>query len=89
MKNEESAEIALGRAAVNLTALLDREMDAVFQNLLEELDLASSCERRRAVTANRVVLLCRNLAGEIRRYEHFYRLHRREQVTGEEEEIEF
>ena len=90
MENTESAEVALGRAAVNLIALLDREMDAIFQSLLEGLDVASSCERRRAVAANRVVLLCRNLAEEIRRYEHLYWLHESEQEHGEEEgEIEF
>lgn len=90
MQNNESAEIAIGRATVNITALLDREMDAIFQNLLEGLDVASSCGRRRAVAANRVVLLCRNLAEEIRRYEHLYWLHQRERENGEEEtEIEF
>ncbi len=65
-------------------------MDAIFQNLLEGLNVASACERRRAVAANRVVLLCRNLAEEVRRYEHLYWLHRREQDTGEDEgEMEF
>jgi len=88
MENKESAEVALGRATVNLTALLDREMDAIFQNLLEGLDVASSCERRRAVAANRVVLLCRNLAEELRRYEHLYWLHKREREDGEED-LEF
>jgi len=82
MENKESAEVALGRATVNLTALLDREMDAIFQNLLEGLDVASSCERRRAVAANRVVLLCRNLTEEIRRYEHLYWRHRRQTEAG-------
>jgi hypothetical protein len=89
MENKESAEVALGRATVNLTSLLDREMDAIFQNLLEGLDVASACERRRAVAANRVVLLCRNLAEEVRRYEHLYWRHRREMDAGEEEEFEF
>jgi len=89
MEDKESAEVALGRATVNLTALLDREMDAIFQNLLEGLDVASACERRRAVAANRVVLLCRNLAEEVRRYEHLYWKHRRELDAGKEEEIEF
>jgi hypothetical protein len=88
MQNTEPAEVAIGRAIVNLTALLDREMDAVFQDLLEELAMASPRERRRAVAANRVVLLCRNLAGEIRRYERLYWLHQREWEAGGQE-IEF
>lgn len=88
MDDIEPAEIALGRATVNLAALLDREMDAVFQNLLEEMAMASPRERRRAATANRVVLLCRNLAGEIRRYERLYWLHQREGEAGGQE-IEF
>ncbi len=88
MEDTEPAEIALGRATVNLAALLDREMDAIFQDLLEGLAVASPRERRRAATANRVVLLCRNLADEIRRYEHLYWLHKHEPQDGQEE-IEF
>jgi hypothetical protein len=88
MQNTEPAEVALGRATVNLAALLDREMDAVFQDLLEGLAVASPRERRRAATANRVVLLCRNLAGEIRRYERLYWLQQREWEAGGQE-IEF
>ena len=90
MENKESAEVALGRATVNLIALLDREMDAIFQNLLEGLDVASAGERRRAVAANRVVLLCRNLAEEVRRYEHLYWVHKHEShALDVDEEIEF
>lgn len=88
MEDTEPAEIAIGRAVVNLTALLDREMDAIFQDLLEELAEVSPRERRRAVAANRVVLLCRNLADEIRRYERLYWLHQRER-QGRGQEIEF
>ena len=88
MDSTEPAEVVIGRATVNLTALLDREMDAIFQDLLEELAVASPNERRRAASANRVVLLRRNLAGEIRRYERLYRLHRRDWEDGGQE-IEF
>jgi hypothetical protein len=63
-------EVALGRAALNLTGLLDREMDAIFQDLLqEEIYTSPSLEQKRAVSANRIVLCCRSLAEEIRRYE--------------------
>jgi hypothetical protein len=88
MQNTEPAEVALGRATVNLTALLDREMDAIFQDLLEELAAVSPRERQRAVAANRVVLLCRNLTDEIQRYEHLYWLHKHEPQDGQQE-IEF
>lgn len=63
-------EVELGRAVLALAALLDREMDAIFQDILEHLAQGSAIERRRAVAANRVVLLCRNLADEVHRYEH-------------------
>lgn len=88
MQDTKPAEVVIGRATIHLTALLDREMDAIFQDLLEEMSVASPRERRRAAAANRVVLLCRNLADEIRRYEHLYRLHQRER-RDRGQEIEF
>ena len=84
------AEVALGRATVSLTAILDREMDAIFKDLLDELAEASPRGRQRAVAANRVVLLCRSLADEVRRYEHLYWVHKYEGDALEvDEKIEF
>lgn len=86
----EPAEVALGRATVNLCALLDREMDAVCGDLLEEMAEASPCGCRRTTAAHRVVILCRSLADEIRRYEQLYWRHQHERETGQQEqEIEF
>jgi len=71
MKYTEAPEVVLGRATLNLTELLDREMDAIFKDLLEEvINAAPSLQQQRAVAANRIVLICRSLADELRRYEH-------------------
>jgi hypothetical protein len=68
---ELTHELALGRAALTLTRLLDHQMDTIFQDLLQEETLVpSSLPHQQAVSANRIVLLCRNLADELRRYEH-------------------
>jgi hypothetical protein len=66
----EPHEVQLGRATLALAALLDREMDAIFQDLLLSLAGDDPLERQRATAANRVVLLCRDLADQVRRYEH-------------------
>ena len=86
MNRNDPAEVALGRATVSLTALLDREMDAVFQDILEGLGTASACQRRRAASANRIVLLCRNLGQEIQRYERLSWLLRHEPEDEEDED---
>ena len=81
-------ELALGRAALTLTGLLDQEMDAIFQRLIEEVAFtAPGLEHKRAVAANRIVLLCRNLADEVRRYEHLrWLLDHEEQDEDDENE---
>lgn len=66
----EPHEVELGRATIALAALLDREMDAIFQDILPNLADADPLERRRATAANRIVILCRDLAGQVQRYEH-------------------
>jgi len=66
----EPHEVELGRATLALAALLDREMNAIFQDILPNLADADPLERRRATAANRVVILCRDLADQVRRYEH-------------------
>lgn len=69
-KPSDPHEIELGRAVLALTMLLDHEMDAIFRNLLDDIESAPTLERHRATAANRIVLLCRNLADQIRQYEH-------------------
>lgn len=66
----EPHEVELGRATLALAGLLDREMNAIFQDILSNLDGDDLLERHRATAANRVVLLCRDLAEQVRRYEH-------------------
>lgn len=70
VKRRDPQEIELGRAVLALAAILDQEMDAIFRNLLDDIASASTLERHRATAANRIVLLCRNLADQIRQYEH-------------------
>ena len=88
--SDAPAEVALGRAAITLTAILDREMDAIFMDLLPDLALATPRQRQRTVAAHRIVLICRSLADEVRRYEHLYWVHKYEEDPPEEnEEVEF
>ena len=90
MEDKESAEVALGRATITLTAILDREMDAIFMDLLPDLAGATPRRRQRTVAANRIVLICRSLADEVRRYEHLYWVHKYEKDAPEEDqEVEF
>ena len=88
--SDAPAEVALGRATITLTAILDREMDAIFMDLLPDLAGATPRRRQRTVAANRIVLLCRSLADEVRRYEHLYWVHKHESHGLDvDEEIEF
>jgi len=71
MQTQEAYEVELGNATLALALLLHREMDAIFRDLIEEVRCTSpSLNHQRAVSANRIVLICRNLAEEIHRYEH-------------------
>jgi hypothetical protein len=87
MPPQDPHEVELGKATLALAALLDREMDAIFQDLLEQLANDNTFQRQRAAAANRIVLLCRNLAEEVHRYEHLRWL-----VDGQapdEEDVDF
>ena len=65
-------------------------MDAIFKDLLPDLDVAGPRRRQRTAAANRIVLLCRSLADEVRRYEHLYWVHQHEShALDVDEEIEF
>ncbi len=66
-----SANVEIGaRFRACGAAILDQEMDAIFRNLLDDIASTPTLERHRATAANRIVLLCRNLADQIRQYEH-------------------
>ena len=69
-EHPEAHEVVLGRAALTLTTLLDQQMDAIFARSLEEVQEPQPIQRQRAAAANRIVLICRSLADELRRYEH-------------------
>jgi hypothetical protein len=66
----EPHEVELGRATLALAALLDREMRAISQDIRASFEDAGPVERRRAAAANRIVIHCRNLAEQLRSYEH-------------------
>lgn len=66
----EPHEVELGRATLALAALLDREMNAISHDIRTNFEDADPLERRRASAAYRIVIHCRNLAEQIRRYEH-------------------
>jgi hypothetical protein len=64
------SEVTLGRLAVGVARLLEREMDSIFQDLLRDAwHLPGSPVFRSAQQANRIVVLCRNLVEEIEAYE--------------------
>ena len=65
----EPYEVELGRVVLSACELLSREMDEVFQDLVHRAgtDLRSPY-RRPACLANRIVVLCRRISEEIRRY---------------------
>lgn len=64
------SEVALGRLAAGVARLLEREMDGIFQDLLQGAwHVPGSPVFRSAQQANRIVVLCRNLVEEIEAYE--------------------
>lgn len=70
MMQRPAYEIELGHLAESINDLLAREMDNVFQDLLHEIGTDRHAPARiRAETANRIVVLCRKLTDQIRRYE--------------------
>lgn len=70
MDTSEPFEVQLGKAALALTVLLHREMDAIFNDILENIPDASPLQRHQAGAANRIVVLCRSLGDELDRYAH-------------------
>lgn len=69
-QHSEPFEVQLGKACLALTVLLDREMDAIFKDIIENLLEGCPLQTQRAAAANRIVLLCRSLRDELDRYAH-------------------
>jgi hypothetical protein len=70
MQTQRDPEIEIGHLAIAVADLLAREMDEVFQDALHQAGTDTcSPHRRRASVANRVVVNCRVLVDDIRRYE--------------------
>lgn len=83
---DEPYEILFGRLGVAVANILARTFDEIF---LERMDHAASdhcCPyQRSAEVANRIVVLCRRLTEEIRRYERYDKLCREAEEDQEEE----
>ncbi len=63
-------EVALGRLTAGVARLLEREMNSIFQDLLQGAwHTPESPVFRHAQLANRIVVLCRNLVEEVEAYE--------------------
>ncbi len=69
---------------VAVADLLTLEMDDVFLTLLHDATLHSP-QRRTAEAAHRIIVLCRRLVDEIRRYESWDQLRREEEEEQKEE----
>jgi hypothetical protein len=70
LQDNPPPEVALGRLAAGVARLLEREMDAIFLNLLRGAwHVPGSPVFRHAQLANRIVVLCRNLVEDIEAYE--------------------
>jgi len=65
-----SFEVEFNRVAIAVAEMLTRQMDDVFLSLVRDGGAdPHDPSHRTAEAANRIVVLCRRLTGEIRRYE--------------------
>lgn len=66
-----SFEVEFNRVALAVADMLARQMDDVFLGLVRDAGTDhQDPTRRTAEAANRIVVLCRRLTDEIRRYQH-------------------
>jgi hypothetical protein len=66
----EPFEIELGRVVTAVTAILARDMDEIFQDLVHRGPPHRLDPRHQAaLAANRIVVLCRRLTEALKRYE--------------------
>jgi hypothetical protein len=66
-----SFEVEFNQVAIAVADMLARQMDDVFLGLVQDAGTdRHDSNHRTAEAANRIVVLCRRLADEIRRYQH-------------------
>ena len=81
-----SFEVEFNRVAIAVAEMLTRQMDDAFLDLVRDGGSdPHDPSHRTAEAANRVVVLCRRLTDEIRRYEHCDQIRR----EAEDENIPF
>ena len=72
-----SFEVEFNQVAIAVTDMLARQMDDVFLGLVEDAGTQPhDPTHRTAEAANRIVVLSRRLAGEIRRYQRYDQVRR-------------
>jgi hypothetical protein len=73
-RDREPYEIEFGRVVTAVTEILERDMDEAFQDLVHRAGTDRFApEYKAAQAANRIVLLCRRLGQELRRYQNHAR----------------
>ena len=86
LDRRKSFEVEFNQVAIAVAEMLAREMDDVFLGLVEGAGTEPhDPTHRTAEAANRIVVLCRRLAEEVRRYERCDQLRR----EAEEDRIPF
>ena len=86
-RHREPYEIEFGRVVTAVTEILERDMDEAFQDLVHKAGTDRFApERRAARTANRIVVLCRHLGEELRRYQKHARWCEEREVDDRAEE---
>jgi hypothetical protein len=87
-RHREPYEIEFGRVVTAVTEILERDMDEAFQDLVHRAGTNRLApEHQAAHAANRIVILCRRLGEELRRYEDHVRCcdHREEYPVDEDQ----
>jgi hypothetical protein len=73
-RHREPYEIEFARVVTAVTEILERDMDEAFQDLVHRAGTDRFApEHQAAQAANRIVLLCRRLGRELRRYRNHVR----------------
>jgi hypothetical protein len=90
-RDREPYEIEFGRVVTAVTEMLERDMDEAFQDLVHRAGTNRFApEHKAAQVANRIVVLCRRLGEEMRRYQNQTRwCEEREEDDCAEEELPF
>jgi hypothetical protein len=90
-REREPYEIEFGRVVTAVTEILERDMDEAFQDLVHRAGTNRFApEYKAAQVANRILVLCRRLGEELRRYQNHARcLEERDEADRAEEELPF